>query len=61
MARVRDEVVETAKPKSDAYVGLPYEKGFMGGKVALTRPFLRLGYVIAAPPGSGFRARPARA
>ncbi len=41
--------------RCDAYVGLPYEKGFMGGKVALTRPFLRLGYVIVTPPGSGFR------
>jgi polar amino acid transport system substrate-binding protein len=41
--------------RCDALVGLPYEKGFMGGKVALTRPFLSVGYVIVAPMGSGFQ------
>jgi len=35
----------------DAYFGLPYDKSFMSQTVALTRPFLDMGYaVIAARP-----------
>lgn len=37
--------------RCDALVGLPWEKGFLGGRVALTRPFLRVGYAIVAPRG----------
>lgn len=37
--------------RCDAYFGLPYEKEFMAKSVALTRPFLNVGYAIVAPEG----------
>jgi polar amino acid transport system substrate-binding protein len=35
--------------RCDAYVGLPFERDFMGRSLAMTRPFLDVGYVIVAP------------
>jgi polar amino acid transport system substrate-binding protein len=35
--------------RCDAYFGLPYDKGFMGQNVTLTRPFLDLGYAVIGP------------
>src|SRR5215510_13856939 len=33
----------------DAYFALPYDKGFMGKSVALTQPFLVVGYALVVP------------
>jgi ABC-type amino acid transport substrate-binding protein len=33
----------------DAYFALPYDKGFMGKSVALTQPFLGVGYALVVP------------
>jgi polar amino acid transport system substrate-binding protein len=33
----------------DAYFALPYAKGFMGKSVALTQPFLGVGYALVVP------------
>ncbi len=33
----------------DAYFGLPYDQGFMSQSVALTRPFLEMGYALIRP------------
>ena len=40
----------------DAYFGLPYDKSFMSQTVALTRPFLDMGYALIAPKPPGFAA-----
>jgi polar amino acid transport system substrate-binding protein len=34
----------------DAYFGLPHDPGFMSQSVALTRPFLEVGYAVISPP-----------
>src|SRR5215471_12520417 len=38
----------------DAYVGLPADAAYMDKKVAVTRPFLDVGYAIMAPPSIAF-------
>src|SRR5438445_3801012 len=38
----------------DAYVGLPAEAGYMDRRVAVSRPFLDVGYAIVAPPSLAF-------
>jgi polar amino acid transport system substrate-binding protein len=38
----------------DAYVGLPAEAGYMDRRVAISRPFLDVGYVIMAPASLAF-------
>jgi ABC-type amino acid transport substrate-binding protein/cytochrome c5 len=38
----------------DAYVGLPHDAGYMDRQVALTRPFLDVGYAIMAPASLTF-------
>jgi ABC-type amino acid transport substrate-binding protein len=38
----------------DAYVGLPVDAGYMDRQVAVTRPFLDVGYAIMAPPSVAF-------
>lgn len=35
--------------RCDALFGLPYDRAFAGKRVALTRPFLTVGYVVVAP------------
>jgi polar amino acid transport system substrate-binding protein len=40
----------------DAYFGLPYDKTFMSQSVALTRPFLDMGYAVIAPRPPGLSA-----
>ena len=38
----------------DAYVGLPYDAGYMDRQVSISRPFLDVGYAIMAPPSLAF-------
>jgi len=38
----------------DAYVGLPYDAGYMDRQVSVTRAFLDVGYAIMAPPSLAF-------
>ena len=40
----------------DAYFGLPHDKSFMSQSVALTRPFLDVGYAVIAPRALGLSA-----
>src|SRR6185503_18233936 len=40
----------------DAYFGLPYDQSFMSQSVALTRPFLDVGYAVIAPRTLGLSA-----
>jgi polar amino acid transport system substrate-binding protein len=40
----------------DAYFGLPYDRSFMSQSVALTRPFLDMGYAVIAPRALGLSA-----
>ncbi len=40
----------------DAYFGLPYDTSFMSQTVALTRPFLEMGYAVIAPRSPGLAA-----
>ena len=40
----------------DAYFGLPYDQSFMSQTVALTRPFLDMGYAVIAPRPPGLAA-----
>ena len=40
----------------DAYFGLPYDQSFMSQSVALTRPFLDMGYAVIAPRALGLSA-----
>ncbi|HEY7038309.1 MAG TPA: transporter substrate-binding domain-containing protein [Methylomirabilota bacterium] len=40
----------------DAYFGLPYDRTFMSQSVALTRPFLDMGYAVIAPRRPGLSA-----
>jgi ABC-type amino acid transport substrate-binding protein len=40
----------------DAYFGLPYDRSFMSQSVALTRPFLDMGYAVIAPRPPGVSA-----
>ncbi len=37
--------------RCDLHIGLPARKGFMGRKIAVTKPLLELGYALAVPKG----------
>ena len=40
--------------RCDLHIGLPAVKGFMGRKVAFTKPFFATGYALVLPPGVRF-------